>query len=129
MRLNWDCHLALIHLDDQALFISAFEHIRFSHPQPITFEYRMRKYSNDWRWILDHAVPLHDNKGEFCGYIGSAIDITERKQAEAEFRIAAAAFESQEAMVITDTETVILRVNKTFCDTTGYSVEELVGKK
>ena len=56
-------------------------------------------------------------------------DVTQRKQTEAELRIAAAAFESHEAMVITDPNSVILRVNKTFIDSTGYSADEAVGRK
>jgi len=55
-------------------------------------------------------------------------DITERKQAEAELRIAATAFESQESLMITDAEGVILRVNQAFIDTAGYTAEEIVGK-
>lgn len=55
-------------------------------------------------------------------------DITERKRAEAELRIAAIAFESQEAMIITDANQVILRVNKAFTRVTGYSAEEAVGQ-
>jgi len=97
--------------------------------QPILTEYRLQSARGDWRWILDHGVPMYKENGEFSGYIGSAIDITERKQVEAEFRIAATAFESQEAMVITDTNTVILRVNKMFTDSTGYTIEEAVGHK
>jgi diguanylate cyclase (GGDEF)-like protein/PAS domain S-box-containing protein len=56
-------------------------------------------------------------------------EITERKQAETEQRIAAIAFESQEAMVITDANLVILRINKMFTETTGYSAQEAIGKK
>ncbi|HEY8098548.1 MAG TPA: EAL domain-containing protein [Methylobacter sp.] len=56
-------------------------------------------------------------------------DISQRKQTEAELRIAAAAFESHEAMVITDPNSVILRVNKTFTDSTGYTADEAVGCK
>jgi diguanylate cyclase (GGDEF)-like protein/PAS domain S-box-containing protein len=55
-------------------------------------------------------------------------DITERKQAEADLRIAATAFESQESLMITDAEGVILRVNQAFIDTAGYTAEEIVGK-
>ncbi len=118
----------LVHPDDrEQVFAEYYRNIRGQGA--IVTEYRMRRASGDWRWILDQGVPLYDSNGEFCGYIGSAIDITERKLSEAEFRIAATAFESQEAMVITDTNTVIMRVNKTFCDSTGYTAEELVGRK
>ncbi len=65
--------------------------------------------------------------GEKCLY--SVIrDITRRKQAETELRIASVAFESQEGMMITDANNVILRVNQAFTETTGYSAEELVGQ-
>ncbi len=57
---------------------------------------------------------------------GFLIDFTERKQAEADLRIAAIAFESQESLMITDANGVILRVNKAFTETTGYTAEEIV---
>lgn len=56
-------------------------------------------------------------------------DITERKQIESDLRIAAAAFESQDAMVITDTESIILRINTAFTKSTGYAEQEAVGQK
>jgi len=55
-------------------------------------------------------------------------DITARKQAEEELRIAATAFESREGMVITDADSVILRVNRAFTEITGYTAAEVVGK-
>lgn len=51
-----------------------------------------------------------------------------RRHAEEKLHLAAAAFESQEAMVITDAQGVILRANRAFSEVTGYSGEELVGK-
>jgi diguanylate cyclase (GGDEF)-like protein/PAS domain S-box-containing protein len=45
-----------------------------------------------------------------------------------ELRIAAAAFESQEGIMITDADGVILRVNRAFTETTGYTTEEAVGQ-
>ncbi|MGZ8157478.1 MAG: sensor domain-containing protein [Methylobacter sp.] len=63
---------------------------------------------------------------QFCVFCR---DITERKRIELDLRIAATAFESQEAMVITDTESVILRINKAFTESTGYTEEEAVGQK
>lgn len=61
-------------------------------------------------------------------FIGSISDISFRKKAEAELRIAATAFESQQGMVITDANSVILRVNHAFTNITGYTSEELVGR-
>jgi diguanylate cyclase (GGDEF)-like protein/PAS domain S-box-containing protein len=55
-------------------------------------------------------------------------DITERKLAETELRIAATAFESQEGILITDADKIILRVNRSFTRITGYSAEEVIGK-
>ncbi len=62
-------------------------------------------------------------------FIGIIRDITERKQIEMDLRIAATAFESQEALVITDTESVILRINKAFAESTGYTEKEAIGQK
>jgi PAS domain S-box-containing protein len=54
-------------------------------------------------------------------------DITERRQARQELSIAAAAFETQEGIIVTDANRVILRVNRAFSRITGYSAEEVCG--
>ncbi len=57
-----------------------------------------------------------------------ATDITDRKKAEADLRIAAVAFESREAMMITDADNLILRINQAFTAMTGYTLQEAVGQ-
>lgn len=79
------------------------------------------------RWVANRIVPIMDECGQITGFFGTAQDITARKQAEHELRIAAAV-ESQESMMLTDVNSVILRVNQAFTDTTGYSSEEVVGQ-
>ena len=54
--------------------------------------------------------------------------ITERKLAEQELRLAATAFHAQVGIIVTDASGVILRVNQTFTDNTGYSAEDAVGQ-
>lgn len=55
--------------------------------------------------------------------------INEEKRAnKADLRIAASAFEAQEGLMITDANSVILRVNKAFSKTSGFSAEEVVGQ-
>ena len=55
-------------------------------------------------------------------------DISKRKRYETELRIAATVFESQEGMMITDANSVILKVNQAFTRITGYSAEDAIGK-
>ncbi|HEX9834336.1 MAG TPA: PAS domain-containing protein, partial [Mycobacterium sp.] len=55
-------------------------------------------------------------------------DITERRRAEGDLRVAATAFESQEGMFVTDAETTILRINQAFTDITGFTASEAVGQ-
>lgn len=55
-------------------------------------------------------------------------DVTERKQAERELRIAAIAFECQEGIIVMDASMKILRVNQAFTKITGYTQEDAQGK-
>ena len=54
--------------------------------------------------------------------------LTKQKLAEVELRLAASAFESQEGIVVTDPQGIILRVNTAFVHITGYQAEECIGK-
>jgi len=83
----------------------------------------------DYNYVETFKAPVIDAQGNVIGTVGFAQDITERKKKETELRISSVAFESQEAMIITDPKGVILRVNKAFTDSTGYSAEEAVGQK
>jgi len=65
---------------------------------------------------------------EIVGRFWSFRDVTERKHAEEDLRIAATAFESQESIYITDINRIILRVNRAFAESTGYGSRELVGQ-
>ena len=92
-------------------------------------EYRMIHKNGSLRWILDHAkVVQRDQDGRPIRMSGTHADITERKAAEEELRIAAAAFESQEGMIVTDAENVIIKVNQAFTNITGYTAKEAVGQ-
>ena len=42
-------------------------------------EYRLRRFDGEYRWIVDFGVPRFEADGTFCGFIGSCVDISERK--------------------------------------------------
>ncbi|MDQ4123710.1 MAG: ATP-binding protein [Acidobacteriota bacterium] len=56
----------------------------FDTRKPFSMEYRLRRHDGIYRWVLDNGVPRFAPNGDFLGFIGSCIDIHERKQAEAE---------------------------------------------
>jgi PAS domain S-box-containing protein len=76
--LGW---MAGVHPDDVQRcfdgFLPAF-HAR----KPFRMEYRLRRADGEYRWVIESGVPRYTSGGEFAGYIGSNIDITERKRAE-----------------------------------------------
>lgn len=72
-----------IHPDDVERVHVQYE-IAFEKQATFLLEYRLRRADGAYRWILDQSTPRYDSSGDFLGYIGICLDITEsRKTAEA----------------------------------------------
>lgn len=74
-----------IHPDDVAQTLNVYDS-SFNARLPFKMEFRLRRHDGAYRWILDEAVPRFMPDGEFMGFIGSSVDITERKAAEESLR-------------------------------------------
>ncbi|PVY89404.1 PAS domain S-box-containing protein/diguanylate cyclase (GGDEF)-like protein [Acidovorax sp. 99] len=98
------------------------------HQEFRDFEFERRDQQGCSYWVSISGTPVFDDDGVFCGYRGVGKDISARKRDENELRIAAIAFESQEGMIVTDADTLILRTNRAFSRITGYSADEVVGR-
>ena len=70
-----------IHSEDLDSSLNTYSQA-FDRRKPFQMEYRLRRHDGEYRWILDQGMPRFNANGSFAGYIGSAIDITERKLAE-----------------------------------------------
>lgn len=73
-------------------------------------------------------VPIRADDGETAGVLAVARDITERRRAERELRVASVAFESQDGMLITDAQGRIERVNAAFTRISGYAAPDAIGQ-
>ena len=70
-----------VHPDDVQRCIRTYS-ASFDARAPFEMEYRLRRFDGEFRWIVDYGTPRFEIDGSFCGYIGSAVDITERKSSE-----------------------------------------------
>src|SRR5215831_4092978 len=55
----------------------------FDSREPFRMEYRLRRADGAYRWVIDSGTPRFSSAGKFLGYIGSCVDITDRKESEA----------------------------------------------
>ncbi|MGH7930107.1 MAG: PAS domain-containing sensor histidine kinase, partial [Candidatus Binatia bacterium] len=72
-----------IHPEDRARFLLVYDKASELREE-FTTEYRLRRADGEYHWVFNKAVPRFESDCTFFGYIGSCIDITERKHAEAE---------------------------------------------
>ncbi len=116
---QWDARLS-----DSELFKIITQ--QFAKPDRSLFETRHRRKDGTVFDVEVSGFPLELDGQPVL--FNSSRDITERKKNEIELRIAATAFQSESSIMITDANTVILRVNHAFTETTGYTPEEAVGQ-
>ena len=54
----------------------------FEAAAPFSMDYRLRRKDGEYRWVADTGVPRLDADGRLQGYVGSAVDVHERKALE-----------------------------------------------
>ncbi len=111
-RGDWDRHVHQMH----------------EHGKPERLRLRIRTRNGEIRWLEHVCSDVRDERGNILGVRSTNLDITERVQKEQQLAIAATAFETHEGILVTDSETRILRVNKAFSDISGYAAEEVIGR-
>lgn len=125
----------LIHPDDWSRVLYYQEKIASAKDDEIIEqEYRMLHADGSWRYLSDRvSVFKRDGEGRVIQYIGAAIDMSDRKQAEIALKESEERFritfeQAAVGMVQADLEGRFVRMNQKFCDIVGYSEAELLSK-
>ncbi|MBI4517039.1 MAG: PAS domain S-box protein [Deltaproteobacteria bacterium] len=123
----WQAHL---HPDDRDQVLAA--HARLMTSGTSSCEYRWQSPDGSYRWILDQAALIRDREGRPMEVVGSWLDITERKQAEANLERSERYFRSlienaQDMITVLDRHGIARYHSPSHERVLGYSLAELNG--
>ncbi|MBU0688201.1 MAG: PAS domain S-box protein [Gammaproteobacteria bacterium] len=123
---SYELFLSIIHPQDREKLDEAYQR-SLREGIPYDIEHRILFPDGRLKWVREHCTTTYDETGEPMRSVGMMHDITARKLDEEQLRVAAATFETHDAIVITDAQSNILRVNNAFTQITGYRSWEVVG--
>jgi diguanylate cyclase (GGDEF)-like protein/PAS domain S-box-containing protein len=126
-RRDSKAYLLRIHPDEVGQFVRTSEEAR-NTMTPFRWEGRILRKSGRICWLHIESQPTLQENGDIL-WDGIQYDVTDRRVAEDALRITASVFDnSQEAIVITDTNNIIIDVNPAFSHITGYARDEVLGR-
>ncbi|MGF2411695.1 MAG: PAS domain S-box protein, partial [Ferruginibacter sp.] len=129
--LWWDC----VHPNDRDMLVENDKGYKLGLIDHHTNEYRVVHKNGKIRWVYDRGVVTEkDERGKPLIIVGTHIDITERKLSEQAITIKEEKYRSIIAnmnlgLLEVDNHETIQFANQSFCEMSGYTLEELIGRK
>jgi PAS domain S-box-containing protein len=99
---------------------------------PFSLEYRLKRYDGEYRWIIDEGTPRYNLEGEFIGYIGHCLDISDRKKAEMKLQNANTIINRSPSVVfrwMNDEHWTVFHVSENVYKIFGYSSDDFYKKE
>lgn len=124
---TYEAFVERIHPEDRELVHRSYTDSVANHSN-YAIEHRLLFADGRIKWVSECGHTHYDSSGKPMLSLGTVQDITERKMTEEKMRISSIAFETQEAILVTDAQAKIISVNKSFENLTGYSAAEAIGR-
>ncbi|HLP96972.1 MAG TPA: EAL domain-containing protein [Sideroxyarcus sp.] len=124
---SYEAFLNAIHPEDRDKVNRAYTD-SLTDRKPYQITHRLQMPDGRIKWVEERCSSTFAADGKPLRSIGTVQDVTEREMLAEQARIAAVAFETQEAIIVTDAQANIIKVNHAFEVITGYSQEEVLGK-
>ncbi|MBI3705968.1 MAG: PAS domain S-box protein, partial [Rhizobiales bacterium] len=122
--------LDISHPDEFAASRVSLERLMAGEVNAYQMEKRYLRKDGGMVWVHLTTSLLRDAQGKPMHLIGQVQDITARRRADEQLRLAAAVYHaSSEAMIVTDASNIIVATNPAFTELTGYGEQEVLGKK
>lgn len=120
--------------DDSEDYKKWYEAVVVSHTPFTNVELQYRAKDERIVWLQGSGVPYYDDNGEFQGYRGAAMDVTDRKEVEnaikaSERKLRALAESAYDAIIMIDTNGLVSFWNHAATELFGYTEEEVMGKE
>jgi len=126
--LTYDDFLNVIHPEDRDKVASAINN-SIELGAEFNIDYRVLWSDGRVRWINNKGHIIRNDSGIAITMLGVVVDITDRKMIEEKLLLSSRVFtDTHEGITITDSNKLIVDVNPAFCEITGYSREEVIGK-
>lgn len=93
-HFEWNWAKQYVHPEDAQQSRSRFLECQ-AQGREYAAEFRVRRFDGEYRWMVSRGLPRFSSKGDFIGYAGSLLDITDRKQAEEQLRTTNAALKEE----------------------------------
>ncbi|HET8829926.1 MAG TPA: PAS domain S-box protein, partial [Pelobium sp.] len=125
-----------IHPADRKAVLDSIHQIIEGSDQKWYAEYRFKKADGNYAYVIDHGFVIRDDQQKAVRMVGAMNDITQKKQEEERLKLLESVVtNTNDAVVITEAEPFdepgpkIIYVNEDFTRMTGYTADEVIGKK
>jgi PAS domain S-box-containing protein len=123
----------LVYKEDREVVSNAIKECSEGKSKSFELEHRVYQKNGSIGWLLLRGLHIPPQNNKPSRVIGSATDITERKNYEEELKKSEEKFRkvfenSGIGMVMVEPDGQFIKVNKAFCDITGYNEPEIIGK-